>query len=118
VNCAGGYVLEGATLEIDTGACNYLSLTQGLPMDLTAGDTLRVRAWWQRLASDVPAVGHISVVVGDTVIWQEDVAIPGSADARDVEIAAPRAFASGEPVTLHLHNHGYNTWQFADLSVR
>ncbi|MCA9636719.1 MAG: hypothetical protein KC420_11890 [Myxococcales bacterium] len=42
-------------------------------------------------------------------------AIPGPADARDLVIEAPEEAPAGAPITLHLHNHGANTWRFQGL---
>lgn len=118
VDCsASGWRYEGGGIEIDTGACNYLSLSQPLAVDLAAGETIRIAAWWQSLASVEPAEGHLAVLIDDEVVWQERVPIPGPADIRRSEVTMTTAVPAGAPVTLHLHNHGYNTWRFQDLSI-
>ncbi|MCA9663459.1 MAG: hypothetical protein KC486_34330 [Myxococcales bacterium] len=117
VVCAAedGWRREAEGVEIDTGACNYLALSQPLPRALAAGEPLRISAWWQNLIATAPAEGHIAVAVDGVVVWEERVAIPGPADARDLIFAAPEGAPAGAPITLHLHNHGANTWRFQGL---
>ncbi|MEZ4382170.1 MAG: hypothetical protein R3A79_12540 [Nannocystaceae bacterium] len=110
-----GWRREDEGVEIDTGACDYLALRQPLPRALAAGEPLRISAWWQNLIASEPAEGHIAVAVDGVVIWEERVAIPGPADARDLVVTAPEDAPAGAPITLHLHNHGANTWRFHGL---
>lgn len=116
VECPGWYP-EGGGLEIDTGACNYLSLQQPLLDAIEPGDPVHLELWWQTLASVEPAEGHLAVYVGDALLWEEHVPIPGPAAARSLDFASPVGAPAGAPLTLHLHNHGYNTWHFHELIV-
>ncbi|MCB9569685.1 MAG: hypothetical protein H6710_21120 [Myxococcales bacterium] len=117
IHCARaeGWRPEAEGVEIDTGACDYLALEQPLPRPLRAGERLRISAWWQNLIAAAPSEGHIAVAVDGVVVWEERVAIPGPADARDLVIEAPEEAPAGAPITLHLHNHGANTWRFQGL---
>lgn len=117
VDCLGGFAVEGGALEIDTGRCNYLSVSQPLGSEVHAGDVLRIDAWWQTLASESPAEAHVALVVAGQVLWEETIPIPSPADARTIEWTAERELAAGSEVLLHLHNHGANTWKFADFSL-
>jgi len=108
---------EGQGIEVETEGCNYVSITQPLQHDLAAGDLIRLTAWWERLAADPPATGHLAVLIGDQVLWEESVAIPGEADLRDLEFECPMDAKAGTPVVFHLHNHGYNTWRLQTLQV-
>lgn len=102
-------------IEIDTGTCAYVSLTQASPIDFGTGDTLEVAAWWQNLASVEPATGHLAVLAGDDVLWEEHIEIPSSADVREHAFVSEWDVPAGTPITLHLHNHGANTWHFHHL---
>ena len=86
-------------------------------MDLLEGDTLRLTAWWDRLASETPATGHLAVLVGGEPVWEEDVTIPGEADVRELDFEMPFDAEAGSPVVFHVHNHGYNTWRLQTLQV-
>lgn len=108
---------EGGGIEVDTQGCNYVSVRQPLLVHVARGDLLRLTAWWDRLASESPAAGHIAVLIGDEIVWEEHVAIPGEADIRDLEFESPVDAEPGTPVVFHLHNHGYNTWRLQSLQV-
>ena len=105
-------------LEVETTRCNYASLQQPLLADLEQGAALRVRVWWQTLVSPEPVVGHLALFVGDQLVWEEHVPIPGPADVREVEFASPVSAAAGTTVTFHLHNHGSNTWNLNEVALR
>lgn len=117
VQCAGGWAQETGGIEVDTGACNYLLLQQPIPFAIEEGDPVRLRMWWQTLASLEPATGHVAVLIDGELLWDEEVPIPGPADVRSLEFPSPRSAPAGATLTLHLHNHGTNTWHFHDLTV-
>jgi len=112
-----GWRTEAGGLEVDTGACDYLSLSQPLTLAITAGQPLRITAWWQNLIAPTPSQGHLALAIDGEVVWEEWVEIPGAADAREVEVVAPADAEPGALVTFHLHNHGANTWRFQGLSL-
>lgn len=107
VRCADiGWVVEGGSLEVDTGACNYLSVEQPLRADVPAGTPIVVRLWHQVLHADSPAHGHAALLIGDDLLWTYEAPIPGPGAIHEAVIEAPRGLRAGEPVLLHLHNHG------------
>jgi hypothetical protein len=109
---------EPTAIEVETKSCNYLTLMQPALRDLRAGDRLWFLAWWQRLLSEQPAIGHMAVALGKQVVWQESVMIPGEADAREVLLTGVPELHRGDPVFVHVRNHGYNSWKFSALMVR
>lgn len=117
VECEHGWYPESGGIEIDTGRCSYLSLEQPLLHALEPGDPLQLHVWWQALASVEPAEGHLALYVDDELLWEEHVPIPGPAAARTVNFESPLGAPAGATLTLHLHNHGYNTWHFHELNV-
>lgn len=111
VRCADiGWVVEGGSLEIDTGACNYLLVEQPLRAAVPAGTPIVVRLWHQVLHAEAPTTGHLAVAVGDDILLSYTAPIPGPGAIHEHVIAAPRDLPAGEPIVLHLHNHGANTW--------
>jgi len=110
-----GWKIEAGGVEVDTGACDYLSLSQPLEEPIEAGEPLRLTLWWQNLIAASPSEGHIAIVIDGHLLWEERVTIPSPADARDLELVAPKSAAAGSLITLHLHNHGANTWRFQGL---
>lgn len=113
----GAWGQELGGLEPDTGECNYFSLSQSMAEDILVGDRLELLMWWQPLISTEPATGHLAILVGDTILWEEYVPIPSTASVRNIELFAPQDFLAGTPITLHLHNHGANTWHFHHFLV-
>jgi hypothetical protein len=111
------HALEFGVLEVDTGQCNYLSVSQPLAHAIAPGDVLRVTVWWQPLIAAEPAQGHLALLVDDELLWETHVAIPGEADLRQIEFESPLAAEAGDRLTFHLHNHGYNSWTFANLEL-
>jgi hypothetical protein len=109
---------EFGALEVDTGACNYLSLSQPARVDFKEGDEIRLSAWWQTLIHVEPAIGHLAVYAEEELLWDEEIPIPGPGDTRELIVFAPTDYPAGTPITLHLHNHGHNTWSFETISVR
>ncbi|MCH9681006.1 MAG: hypothetical protein K0V04_06210 [Deltaproteobacteria bacterium] len=120
VDCpALSWLPEYEGIEVSTERCNYLSLTQPLRHDLALGDRIELEAWHQPLANidGSAAQAHYAVYVGTQPLWEVDVAIPADANAWLMEFDSPVQAAAGTPVTLHLHNHGFNTWNFNRLAV-
>ena len=117
----GGYKVEGEgsdqILEIDTGICNFVTLEQPLPRSLKAGDTLEWSLWHLTLVYLEPAEAYVAMTIGDELLWERTMPIPSPAAAYSQEITAPMAFDAGEPIRIHLHNHGNNSWRFHKLAV-
>ncbi len=112
---AAAWKPEFGSLEVDTGQCNYLSVEQPLLRDVPAGAPVVVNLWHQALHAELDALGHVALVVGDTLIWERTVAIPGPAEVWSDEVLAPRDLLAGERVVFHLHNHGANTWNLGEV---
>lgn len=134
-----GYRLEDLDLELDTGACNYVSLQQSLPYALRTGDLLRVVLWHYPLVSDPAATGHAALLLMDpqagraaeagvnsaglsvasaTLLWERTVAIPKMADLYDEVVMLPRDAPVGAALVFHLHNHGVNQWRLQPLLIK
>jgi hypothetical protein len=115
VYCPNGtYFEEDGALEVQTGYCNYFALAQPLPDGIAAGDTLHVVLWHERLVAE-PAQGHAAILLGNEVAWERVFRIPSDPAVYDETFVAIRAYAKGEALGFHLHNHGYNTWALLTL---
>ena len=104
-------------LEVDTALCNYVSLTQPLQESIAVGDGLEVLAWHQSLWAEEAAQAHVAILVNGKILWEQIIDIPGDAAIYDGDWKAETSASAGSPVVLHLHNHGYNSWQFNALTV-
>lgn len=113
-----GWYLEGDALEIDTGACNYLALGAAAQVAVPKGAPISTTISHYDLTSDLPASAHIALLLNDAVLWQETIAVPTSAGVLELNVPAPVAVEIGDVVSLHLHNHGQNSYKFQSLRVR
>lgn len=110
-----GWYPEDGNLEIDTGHCNYASLCQPAARTVTAGDTIEVQMWHFDLTAPEPSRAHLAITIGGHIILEREVPIPSAAASIEHAWLAPLDFPQTAPVTVHLHNHGQNTWTLAGL---
>ena len=109
--------IEGSTLELDTGPCNYHVVAQPSTTDVTEGDRVIVRAFHDQLYAPEPAEAHLSLTLDGHVLWDERIAIPSPATPYTVTLDADFDAPAGRPLVLHLHNHGVNTYRLVDVTV-
>ena len=110
-------IVEDNALEVNTDACNYLSLSQPAQTWITKGEPLRIVMWTQQLFNVTPAQGHVALSIGGEVVWEELVDIPAGAQTWTPVLESPLSAEEGTPIHLHLHNHGANTWYFLSFAV-
>ena len=108
---------EGGGFEIQTGVCNYAAFDQPVPVPIIAGDSLNILLWHDTLDFAEPATAHVAIWIGETVVWQTEVAIPGPSNAFEVTVPIVEAPTPNARLGLHLHNHGYNSWRFVALDL-
>jgi len=111
-----GFGPEGSAFEVRTDRCPNAELTQPLGQALAAGTTLGIEVWHMDLVAPEPAHGHLALRIGDDVaeIRPE---IPGDAAAYTLTLTLTRDVATEEPVWLHVHNHGSNSWTLGSVTV-
>lgn len=114
---ARSYQVEFGFFEVDTGSCTYGTFAQPLLIDLEAGDRVRLLMWWYELWAPQPSEGHIALSVGDHVWGGARPPIPGPSGFVEEVIEVPDQIPRGTLVYFHVHNHGYNTWVMAELSI-
>jgi len=106
------YRIEDDALEVQTGVCTYFSASQGSLKRVAEGGPVHVVLWHSTLDAVDPGTAHVAVLFGETVVWETSTEIPSRPRVHDVDIASPVALEPGDPVSLHLHNHGDNAWTF------
>ncbi len=115
VDCPpAAWTIEGATVEIDTGACPLAVLEQPLLDDVQPGDTLELVFWHSQLVAEEEAEAHLALLVDGTVIYERLVPIPSDPEAYTEEITGVSA-EPGDLLQVHLHNHGANAWNLLHL---
>lgn len=113
----GAWVFEAQGLEIDTTGCNYGSFTQPAKVDVGEGKRIVASLYHFDLTAAEPATAHAALLIGETIVWEQEIAIPGPANAFMIDLPSPVAAPAGTPVYFHLHNHGQNTWTLGNISV-
>ncbi len=112
-----GVSIEENVLDVDTGRCNYLALSQPALHGLKAGSALHVRLFHLSLFDPMHEVSqaHAAVSIGGDILWQRWVDIPAAASLYDERVRLSSDYPAGAPVVFHLHNHGANEWKLLDL---
>jgi len=118
VSCPlGGWLYEPQGLEINTSLCNYAMFVQPSRVAIVPGTRLRASLYHFDLNAEAPATAHVALMLGEQVLWEREIAIPGKANAYPIELALDFAAAAGTPVYFHLHNHGQNTWTLGEVEA-
>lgn len=112
-----GWLVEEDALEVRTEFCNYLSLSQESLLDLEAGTELELVLSHSALNFNAPATAHIAVSIGGNSIWETTVDIPSENNLLKETLVLPFAVSGGDPIEVHLHNHGDNTWTVHSLDA-
>lgn len=113
----GGWLFEPQGLEINTLLCNYAMFSQPSRAAIVKGARIVASVYHFDLVADEPAMAHVALLVGDNVVWEQEIAIPGKANAYPIDVPASFAADAGTPVYFHLHNHGQNTWTLGEIEV-
>ncbi len=108
---------EDGALEVETGECNYLSVSQPSLVSIVPGDQLHLVLWHANLRFEEPAEAHAAISIGEHIIWQREIDIPSESHIFDVTLDADVYAAVGERVEFHLHNHGFNTWKLLTFEI-
>ncbi len=113
----GAWLLEPQGLEISTQTCNYASFGQPSRVEVVPGARIVGSLYHFDLIAAEPATAHVALTIADVLIWEQEIAIPGPANAFTIDVPASFAAPVGAAVNLHLHNHGQNTWTFGALQA-
>ena len=111
------YVEEFGSLEVDTGACEYLSVQQPALAAVQAGDVVHISLLHDALVADEPGEGHAAISIGDEVIWEAVFPIPSYPNAYSPQVVMATSHPLGAPIVFHLHNHGSNNWRLLSVSL-
>lgn len=106
---------EEGVLELDTRLCGYFVVSQPSLFEIQAGDAILLE--WSHLDLDAPepAEAHLAIMIEDELQWETTVAIPNAPNVYHPSWTATRDHPLGSRVTVHLHNHGINSWRLHSL---
>lgn len=116
VDCdPAGLFVETGLFEVDTSLCGYVSAAQTLTADVRVDDTLQVLVYHAALSASEPAEGHVAILIGEHLVWEQTVAIPSGSGVYSSEVGAAFDAPVGTQAVFHLHNHGNNSWNLGHL---
>lgn len=108
---------EGTILEIDTGRCNWVTLSQPTLVDVEPGQSVNTLLWHNDLWFEEPVMGHATVMLDTWTLLDLEVEIPHSAEVYDTTELAVEAWPAGAPLYLHIDNHGANAWRLGHIAI-
>ena len=108
---------EYGGVELDTGICNHITLSQPASVAVARGASIYITGWHSTLVSEEMGVGQMRVMLGDQDVWTIQSPIPGPAQSFDVEIINRVEVTPGERVYVHVSNHGANTWNILRIET-
>lgn len=113
-----GFGVDHDTYEVETGLCPALDVWQPSLAPVGVGDGLHIIAYHLQLASpEGEGQAHLAVALGERVVWEVIIAMPAPATPYDVVVPSPVDAPAGTPVSFHVHNHGYNSYNLQSLTV-
>lgn len=113
-----GYRHEDNGFDIQTGPCNYGMFSQRTLAPVLRGAKLKLLVYHFDLVAREPAQAHAAVLLGDRVLWERTIGIPGKANAYNIDLVADFSISADTPIYFHVHNHGQNSWTFASAKVQ
>jgi hypothetical protein len=118
LSCAASATfLEYGSFEVDTTRCNYVLSEHPALLALAAGTQVKMEILYYDLAAPEPAEAHLALLFGDALQWETHIPIPKAGDVIEVSFAATRTLALGDPIRLHLHNHGGNSYMVVSVQA-
>ena len=73
----GSVLVEGGSVEVQTGICTYAWLQQPALTDLRAGERVELVFWHSALVAENPAEGHLALLVDGETLYDRVVPNPG-----------------------------------------
>ena len=114
-----GYYVDPLTqnFEVETAVCDYLTVRQATRVAIEDGDVIEIRGYHDQLTADAPATGYVGLILDGELLWTYEPAIPGDSAYFGDEAVVDRTIPAGAELQLHIHNHGPNTWELAEILV-
>lgn len=112
-----GFLIEDDELEVRTEFCNYLSLSQQSLLDMPAGTELEFTMSHSDLNFNAPATAYLGLSISGTKIWTAEIDIPSPGTIIKETLSLPVAVSRGDPIEIHIRNHGDNTYTVHSLDA-
>jgi hypothetical protein len=109
--------VEYGSFEVDTTRCNYALSEHLAQRAVQVGSAVELELLHYDLIAPEPASAHLALLFGDALQWETTLPIPAPGGLVKASFRATRALSVGDPIRLHLHNHGGNTYVILSLEA-
>lgn len=106
---------ETGSIEIDTDLCDWVTITAPSRHQVQLGEAVDFLFFHSALAADDPTQATMGLAFGEEIVWTLTVPVPSAGGFYTPDRTAPVAVREGDPLYLHVHNHGANTYQLGHL---
>ena len=108
-------------LDVDTGLCNYVTVSQPSLNTVRPGDPLELRFWNDYIQApdgveDAQTV--VAVMSGGELLFERTLPLPRPPVLNVWEVDSPVAIPLGQPIYLHVRNHGANQYSVLTLKAK
>ena len=106
--------------EVKTTGCNYWTASQPTLESIEPGDAVVIRVYRWKILDGDGGYKLTLAMAGDplTPIWQETLAVPGKSGLWAAELPQKSTWPKGSDIYWHVENHGINSWNLIEVSVR
>jgi hypothetical protein len=105
------------SLEVLTGLCDYVTLSQPTLEPLEPGDVIDILGLHGALWAAEPAEGYMAIAIDGVIVWELTVSIPNDAAVIDEQFTVDRSVPLGSDMQFHVHNHGLNSWDLTEVMI-
>jgi hypothetical protein len=111
--------VEEGMVEFNTAACGSYAVSAPLLVPIEVGDTIEMLMWHSTLfAPGREASGTFEVRINGHEVFSYERTYPQPQQFVDHTVEATFGAAAGDPVQVHVRNHGANTWHLAKIERR
>ncbi|MFT7624351.1 MAG: hypothetical protein ACI9WU_003538 [Myxococcota bacterium] len=118
----GGFDIVQGSFEVDTDFCLYMTTAQPSLIDIPKGWVINAVLWHLDLLppekDPEAAEAHLSLKLGDIVLWDGVVPIPGPSKFIEQQVTLDQDVPLGTPVYFHVHNHGPNSYRLLRVTAQ
>jgi len=105
-------------LEVRTEVCDWITFEQPLLRDVFEGDEIQIRTFHFPLTAPSGGEARIGLTLGDQMIFDERVPIPGPSGSINGTWIATEDFQAGTPMLYHVDNDGNNTYLLIEANIQ
>ena len=110
--------VEAGALELDTAVCDWITVEAPSRLRVRAGTELELFFFHAALSANEPAEAVMEVHIGEGTTWTHTAPVPSSSAFYDEVLVLEQTLRPDDPLVLHVHNHGANTYTLGHVRTR